>query len=57
MFSPFCSSTSFQDAYRQHQQHQLAFLKAVRNGLETRLAALNAAIATMESQLNNEQVQ
>ncbi|NJN29339.1 MAG: hypothetical protein HC824_01845 [Synechococcales cyanobacterium RM1_1_8] len=52
---PFCTNASSpQDAYRQHQAHKLAFMKAMRNGLETRLAALNAAIASMESQQNSE---
>lgn len=52
---PFCNgNTSPQEAYRQHQAHKLAFMKAMRNGLETRLAALNAAIASMESQLNSD---
>ena len=54
MFFPFChSNTSPQEAYRQHQEHKLAFMKAMRNGLETRLAALNAAIASVESQLSD----
>lgn len=53
---PFCNgNTSPQEAFRQHQEHKLAFMKAMRNGLETRLAALNAAIASMETQLESEQ--
>ena len=56
MFFPFCNgNTSPQEAFRQHQVHKLAFMKAMRDGLETRLAALNAAIASIESQLNSEQ--
>jgi hypothetical protein len=51
---PFCNGTfAPQEAYRQHQEQKLAFMKAMRNGLETRLAALNAAIASMESQLSS----
>ncbi|MBW4549604.1 MAG: hypothetical protein KME35_00525 [Aphanocapsa sp. GSE-SYN-MK-11-07L] len=45
------SSTISQRSYR---QHQLEFLKWMRDGLETRLAAVNAAIATMERQINEE---
>ncbi len=53
---PFCNgNTSPQEAYRQHQAHKLAFMKAMRDGLETRLAALNAAIASIEGQLEGEQ--
>jgi hypothetical protein len=38
-------------ATRQHcRKAQLEFLKMSRDGLETRLAALNAAIATLEQQ-------
>jgi len=52
----FCNGdTSPQEAYRQHQEHKLAFMKAMRNGLETRLAALNAAIASIESQLSSDE--
>jgi len=55
MFFPFChSNVSPQEAYRQHQEHKLAFMKAMRDGLATRLAALNAAIASVESQLGDE---
>ncbi len=38
-------------ATRQHcRKAQLEFLKMSRDGLETRLAAVNAAIATLEQQ-------
>lgn len=40
--------------HRAHRQHQLEFLKWMRDGLETRLAAVNAAIATMERQMDEE---
>jgi hypothetical protein len=39
---------------KSHRQNQLEFLKWVRDSLETRLAAVNAAIATMERQMNEE---
>ncbi|MGQ9871668.1 MAG: hypothetical protein ACUVQO_12855 [Leptodesmis sp.] len=39
---------------KSHRQHQLDFLKWMRDNLETRLAAVNAAIATMERQMNEE---
>ncbi|MBF2079567.1 MAG: hypothetical protein IGR76_13880 [Synechococcales cyanobacterium T60_A2020_003] len=48
--SPCCSSSSKSS----HRQQQLEFLKWVRDNLETRLAATNAAIATMERQMNEE---
>ncbi|MEA5506969.1 hypothetical protein VB735_28525 [Halotia wernerae UHCC 0503] len=37
---------------KSYRQHQLEFLKWMRDSLETRLAAVNAAIATMERQMN-----
>jgi hypothetical protein len=40
---------------KSHRQHQLQFLKWMRDSLETRLAAVNAAIATMERQLSEEE--
>ncbi|MEL6777319.1 MAG: hypothetical protein AAFO06_08690 [Cyanobacteria bacterium J06597_16] len=49
MFFPFCAPchrTSRSD----HQQHKLNFLKMMRDSLETRLAAINAAIETVERQ-------
>lgn len=45
------SGSMTQNSYR---QHQLEFLKWMRDSLETRLAAVNAAIATMERQMNTE---
>ncbi|GAB4331460.1 MAG: hypothetical protein OHK0047_19230 [Leptolyngbyaceae cyanobacterium] len=47
-----CHSGSM--AQKSHRQHQLEFLKWMRDSLETRLAAVNAAIATMERQMNEE---
>ncbi len=52
MFFPFfpcgCSETP---SRKQQQERKLSFLKMMRDNLETRLAALNAAINTVESQL------
>lgn len=39
---------------RAYRQRQLDFLKWMRDSLETRLAAVNAAIATTERQMNEE---
>lgn len=51
-FNTCCHSGSMnQRAYR---QRQLDFLKWMRDSLETRLAAVNAAIATTERQMNEE---
>ncbi|MGL5795182.1 MAG: hypothetical protein ACRC06_12435 [Waterburya sp.] len=37
------------------RQHRLKFLKFMRDDLETRLAAINAAIETLERQNNQEE--
>lgn len=53
--NPCCpSSPASQHAYR---QHQLDFLKWMRDSLETRLAAVNAAIATVERQMSDDNPQ
>jgi hypothetical protein len=50
--NPYCHSGSMsQQSYR---QHKLEFLKQMRDSLETRLAAVNAAIDTMERQMNQD---
>ncbi len=49
---PWCHSGSM--THKSHRQNQLEFLKWMRDSLETRLAAVNAAIDTMERQLNEE---
>ena len=36
---------------RKHQEQKLKFMKWVRDDMETRLAGLNSAIASIESQL------
>jgi hypothetical protein len=38
------------------KQRRLQFLKSMRDDLETRLAAINAAIATIERQNDQEEV-
>lgn len=53
MSFPFCFPPSAA-AYRQHQQYKLDMMKAFRDSLEARLAALNAAISTVEQQLSRE---
>ncbi|HEY9877838.1 MAG TPA: hypothetical protein V6D29_05245 [Leptolyngbyaceae cyanobacterium] len=40
---------------RTYQERKLRFMKWMRDDLETRLAGLNAAIATLERQLGNEE--
>ncbi len=40
--------------YKSHRQNKLQFLKWMRDSLETRLAAVNAAIATIERQINEQ---
>jgi len=47
-----CSKEPWSD--KVHKERKLQFLKFLRDGLETRLAALNAAIATIERQLSQE---
>lgn len=50
--NPCCHSGA--TAHKSHRYHQLEFLKWMRDSLETRLAAVNAAIAVMERQINEE---
>lgn len=42
---------------REYRQRKLKFLKRMRDDLEARLAALNAAIETIERQSRDEQEQ
>ncbi len=42
------------DARKNCRKAQLDFLKMMRDGLETRLSATNAAIATIERQLQQD---
>ncbi len=39
---------------KEYKQRQLKFLKMMRDGLEARLAGLNAAIETVERQISQE---
>ena len=53
MFLPIgCCGTDDGDAYRRrHQQRKLQMLTFWRDGAERQLAALNAAISTLEQQI------
>jgi hypothetical protein len=55
MFFPFymlcCGQKS---AHKTYQEHKLAQLKAMRDSLEAHLASVNAAIETIEAQLQRE---
>ncbi|NJP11891.1 MAG: hypothetical protein HC866_22460 [Leptolyngbyaceae cyanobacterium RU_5_1] len=55
---PFLGSTcctSGTVSRQAYQERKLLFLKWMRDDLETRLAGLNAAIATIERQLHQEE--
>lgn len=49
MFFPFCLPHHLHSR-RDYQRYKLEFLKASRDSLEARLAAVNAAIETIERQ-------
>ena len=51
---PFGSCCGDPKSRRQARESQLNFLKWVRDSLETRLAATNAAISTLEQQLSQD---
>jgi hypothetical protein len=51
---PFNSCCGDAESRRKARAAQLDFLKWVRDSLETRLSATNAAISTIERQLNEE---
>ncbi len=53
MFLPFCMPPSA-ESRRQYQRYKLEMMKAFRDSLEARLAAVNAAISTVEQQLRQE---
>jgi hypothetical protein len=58
MFPPFASCYAAVDgaqAMRQHQQNKLRLLTFWRDAAERRLAALNAAITTLEQQIARDQ--
>lgn len=52
-FPPFCMPPST-ESRRQYQRYKLEMMKAFRDSLETRLAAVNAAISTVEQQMSQE---
>ncbi|WP_197064765.1 hypothetical protein [Leptolyngbya sp. KIOST-1] len=53
MFLPFCVPPSA-ESRRQYQRYKLEMMKSWRDALETRLAALNAAISTVEQQISQD---
>ena len=57
MFFTFCKSCFDPEANSatSWKQRRLKFLKSMRDDLETRLAAINAAIDTIERQNNQEE--
>ena len=58
MFPPFASFYQVVDgaeAWRQHQSNKLRMLTFWRDASERRLAALNAAISTLEQQIARDQ--
>ncbi|MEO1400276.1 MAG: hypothetical protein AAFV72_03365 [Cyanobacteria bacterium J06635_1] len=56
MFFPFymmcCGSK--QTARKTYQAHKLEYLKSVKDSLETQLASVNAAIETIEGQVQQQ---
>ena len=55
MLPPFCGSDAERKAMRrQHQERKLSMLTFWRDGLERQLAALNASISTLESQIQRD---
>ena len=55
MLPPFCCSDAERKAMRrQHQERKLSMLTFWRDGLERQLAALNASISTLESQIQRD---
>jgi hypothetical protein len=57
MLPPFgfcCGSESGHDSRRRHQERKLRMLTFWRDGLERQLAAINAAISTLEQQMRRD---
>jgi hypothetical protein len=57
MFPPFCDcggSGSTADGLRRHQQRKLTMLRFWRDGLERQLAAVEAAISTLQQQIQRD---
>ena len=59
MFSPLGCACPFGEesasSRRRHQERKLRLLSAWRDGLERQLAAVNAAMATLERQMERDQ--
>jgi hypothetical protein len=51
MLFPFCCGSN-QSSYQDYRRHKLNMLKAIRDFHETRLAATNAEISTIERQMS-----
>ncbi len=54
-FAPFCCAPGTSPSRTDHLKFKLDMLKAVRDHLETRLAATNAAIETTERQISDQE--
>lgn len=56
MLPPFCfgSSHDLDKGHRRHQERKLAMLSFWRDGLERQLSAINASIATLQSQMERD---
>ena len=56
MLPPFCCmpNADHDEQRRQHQQRKLAMLTFWRDNAERQLSALNAAISTLEQQINRD---
>ncbi|AII49425.1 hypothetical protein KR52_09760 [Synechococcus sp. KORDI-52] len=56
MLPPFCCSTTGDQAtrHRQHQERKLSMLRFWRDSAERQLAALNAAIKTLQDQMERD---
>ena len=56
MLPPFCCSdtTDFDSRKRHHQKRKMAMLTFWRDGLERQLSAINAAINTLEQQVERD---
>ena len=54
---PFMTHSGCSDSYspKANKERKLKVLKWIRDDLETRLAGVNAAIASIESQINREE--
>jgi hypothetical protein len=53
-FNPCWNWDSSSSSHKVYQERKLQFLKWMRDDLEARLAGLNAAIETVERQMNQE---